>query len=355
MIRSFLFLTILVLSSASNSSACNEQLRVGVILGLSGEFSSWGASVRDGLELGFKDSGCGDKIVRFYEDDQFDPKMAIAAYRKLLKDKGINLVLTANSGVAHALAPLVERDKIPHITWSSYTKITEGRKYSIRNWPPGPKEGEFLAQALADRGIKKIAWFTHLHDYPLSVTSGLESRTGKFGIQTLLKEEISMEQKDFKSLLGKLKGKEVDAVGVCLIVPGVAGMFAKQLRQLGYDYSIFGCEGTELGGNFEASEGKLAGTWFSTAAIDSEFEKKFTKEFGKAGTLPGAAISYDTAKIISNSKGIGSGLIQEILDIREYHGVTGVLNGVTTEQDQYLDLPYMVLKFDEKGMQVRAD
>jgi ABC-type branched-subunit amino acid transport system substrate-binding protein len=256
--------------------------------------------------------------------------------------------------VANALAPIVEQKKIVQVAWVSDTKVTAGRSYSIRMWNSGSKEGKALAEAAFKKGYRRLALFTQLHDYSQSVKAGIieAGKSSNSPLEIALDEDFALDAKDFRSAILKLKSKQVDALGICPVVPGAAGLIVKQIRQMGLRVPVFGCESVELQGNFEVSEGHLAGVWFSTIAVDRKFTEKFIQLHGEPGSMPGAAVFYDLATMLSRTKSSGTELVTEILSGPSFLGVSGVWKPTKTATDQYLDIPIAMFRYNQDGTQV---
>ena len=64
--------------------ALDHQVKIGVILPLSGSMATLGGAIRNGIELARSERPeLFGRIKFIYEDDQYDIKQSIAAYRKL--------------------------------------------------------------------------------------------------------------------------------------------------------------------------------------------------------------------------------------------------------------------------------
>lgn len=100
----------------------NATIKVGVIGPLTGSASTYGQSVKNGVELLQNEvntaGGIDGKQIEFiFEDDQADPNSAIQAFNKLVNnDKVVSILGAVTSGSALAIAPNSTTQKIPLIT-----------------------------------------------------------------------------------------------------------------------------------------------------------------------------------------------------------------------------------------------
>lgn len=116
-------ITIIVISfdkyrSPRADSNQSKIIRVGVILPLSGQYSSIGESDRNAIIMA-RDSQLDslnqnkNGLEFFYEDDKYDAKTAVSAYHKLRGIDGIDAVIVLSAPSIQAIKPLTDADQIP--------------------------------------------------------------------------------------------------------------------------------------------------------------------------------------------------------------------------------------------------
>lgn len=129
-------MAVIFISSCNNSNS--SEIKIGAILPLSGEAATYGKSARQGIEIGLdlarKLDPKSPKIVVAYEDTQADPKLGVAAFRKLVNIEKVKVVIgEIASSVTLAVAPVAEAEKVVLISpASSAPKITEAGDYIFR-------------------------------------------------------------------------------------------------------------------------------------------------------------------------------------------------------------------------------
>lgn len=340
--RLFAWAFTLIASIIINASLCvaEQPLVVGFIGGFSGPGQAYGEACKNGFELGLKDEG-GRQLRVIYEDDQFDPKKTVAAFRKLVDFEHVQLVIVLGSSPAKSIAPLAERAKVPLIAWASDPSVATGRKYVVRSWARGDEEGKRIAQEAVQRGYGKLAFFSVTDDYSLSVRSGFARSIP--ADQLVIDEEVALDAQDFKPRILNLKRLAVDTIGLCVSV-GQSGMFAKQATELGLRPRFFGCETLYDDRELEISQGALAGTWFVTGVISEKFRARYRSAYGNESVLSGAAIHYDIARVLKelDPQLPPLALIDSLFDGRSRSGGMEKFTIVRRDGDQFFDVELAV-------------
>lgn len=146
-----IFVTIILLLRAGNLYA-QETIKVGCILPLTGSLASYGQAMKKGAEFGvdminkkynFNTIGAkwegipglgGAKIELIFADDQGKPEVGMAEAERLIHQHKVVAVLGAYaSGVTNTISPVCERNKIPILTISTATSLSQrGFKYFFR-------------------------------------------------------------------------------------------------------------------------------------------------------------------------------------------------------------------------------
>src|SRR3989442_12143014 len=107
----------LAMTAGPGVASAAETIKVGFLSSLSGIFAQAGKDMLDGLKIAFEQIGyqtAGRKIELIEEDDEGNPAVAQAKYRKLVSQDRVHVltgVLLSNIG--YALIPPTERAKLP--------------------------------------------------------------------------------------------------------------------------------------------------------------------------------------------------------------------------------------------------
>src|SRR5688572_8422198 len=68
---------------SSRQETSSEVVRIGAIIPLTGQYGALGGSVQKAMTMTKDDLGANANIEIIFEDDQYDPKLAVTAYKKL--------------------------------------------------------------------------------------------------------------------------------------------------------------------------------------------------------------------------------------------------------------------------------
>jgi ABC-type branched-subunit amino acid transport system substrate-binding protein len=272
------------------SSALAQQ-KVGVLAGFTGDWGSYGVAYRHGIEL----ADVGPKATFVYEDDGFLPAKSVSAFRKLLEVDKISSALVGDTVTAQAVAPIALRQKIPLLVWASGAKFANN-PFVLRLWTADEKDLSFIGDEIKRRGYKRLALFTSTHTYSAAWARALMKQ-----YPGSIWEDFSTNPDGFQSSIMKAKAGGFDAIGVCL-GGGLNGRFAKQLRNLGLDTPLFGCNFIEASADIEAADGAFDGVWFTAPKLSPEFMTAYKTRFGFTDHVISAAVFHDAALLVTDTK-----------------------------------------------------
>lgn len=269
-------------------SAWTEEykLRVGIAAPLTGESSTVGEAMKSSVALALDSlpEEVRKKLEIKFEDDGLQPRKAVDAYHAFNK-AGIDALISITSGCSNAIAPLVERDKLPTIALATDPAVVRGRKWIVNFYVSDVTEARAVFAEATRRGYRRIARVWTIQDFVLAVKSSFDA-INKGQIVAAFDQEFPVDVRDFRSTISKIKAlKDLDAILVTLF-PGQLGLFTKQLRQAGVTQPIFGFEMLEDAGEVKASEGALIGAWYVNSDEPTDvFLNQYRSRFPEASTL----------------------------------------------------------------------
>ncbi|HZK02507.1 MAG TPA: ABC transporter substrate-binding protein, partial [Anaerovoracaceae bacterium] len=315
-------------------------IKIGTVGPLTGDVASYGVSTKNGVEIAVDEfnqaGGINGKPVRLVsEDTRGDQTETANAISKLVERDNVTAVV---GGVISAetmtAGPIANDAKVVMISSSSTAVgVPEIGDYVFRNCLSDEVQAVQLVEyAVEELGLKKFAVMYENNDYGLSLKNAFEERAKELAEVTGI-ETYNEGEKDFRSQLTKLKGKNPDA----LYIGGYyteASKIAQQAKDQGLDVAILGADGfyspilLELGG--DAVEGSVFTAGFFTddpSENAQRFVRAYTDKFNEEPDMF-AAQAYDAAMIlltaIKNAGGVGGETHQrEMLKIKDYPGITG--------------------------------
>lgn len=329
---------LLVMNNRTTGGAIsgNEPIKVGIILPLSGDLASLGQGVKNGAMLSYEDltKSQKEKIELLFEDDQFNPKNTVTAFNKLVDIDKANVVICLASTSCNAIAPLAEENKIPLIAIASDPKIQKGKEFVVRLEIAPAQEAKNLLSYVKEKDYKKIASVVALQDGVKAGYSQL-SKDPIYSSNEVFSEFVNPDEKDFRTVLAKILEKNPDVIFVGLL-PGQAGEFGVQAKELGYEGEFIGLNFLEGEETLSAAKGSLEGMVYTNAKDPQNwFSEEYKKEYEKSPG-PGSAHIYDSVKLISNS--IESGktsnieIAQYLSSIRNYSGALGTFSSTESHE-----------------------
>ena len=231
------WLLVSALAAAGLGVAQAQDLKVGMVLPLSGPFASTGQQMVNGAELYLKEHGdtvAGRRIVLINKDDTgVSPSVSKRqAQNLIIQDKVEILAGFGLTPAAFSVAPLATEAKVPMIVLNAATSsITEKSPYIVRTSMTLPQVAAPMASWAANNGIKKVyvavADYGPGHDAAAQFTKTFTQAGG----EVVGEVHTPLTSPDFAPFLQKIKDAQPDAI--FLFVPngeqGVA--FAKTYKE----------------------------------------------------------------------------------------------------------------------------
>lgn len=331
--------------------------RIGVLMPLTGDASSYGQKGRKAIEMAVDDFNAregtaGKRVAAIFEDSKGSPKDGVSAAQKLISvDKVPAIVGDALSSVTLPVAAVAEPNKVVLISPdSSAPALTQAGKYIYRIWPSDLAEGEAAAKFAASRGFSKVAIFHLNNDYGNAIADIFVKHFANDTRKVVLRSSYQDTTTDWRTIVTPLASAGADAVYIAGYYKDTAAIL-RTATELGIKAQFIGATAIEdenfikLAG--KASEGIVypLASGFDAASTENADSKTFVEAFKKRfGYEPGwmEAYSYDAFMLVckaiaSNKEGATGTQIRDYFDkMGSYHGVTGDI------------------KFDENGDVIRG-
>jgi len=306
----------------------NQQVKIGVITTLTAGPSSSGEAVKNSILLADELYDKEDRVVFLIEDDRFEPKNTVSAAKKLITIDGVRGLVVYGSPTSLAVNSIAEREKVPMIGLSIVKRVVADKLFVMKHWLTSQKQNHEVVQEARRRGYRSVAIVSTINDAMLALRDHFLA-SNKFNI--VLNEELAIDDFDFRTIVSRVAQKGPDAVYL-LLYPPQPGVFAKLLRQAGYEGDLFGVHNLEDPSEVKASEGALYGVWYvhGDDSAAGEYYEQYRKCFGKEPAL-GGTNGFDVAKLFI--EGAYSGDINRYLhSVAEFEGTYGTY-GATKEND----------------------
>ena len=281
-------------------SACEKDdantIKIGAVLPLSGDNSSFGESAKNGMIMALNEINADPNNKFKYEiimEDGFDPKKTVSLYDKLKNYDKIDVLISENAAMGHAIKEKVKNDKILHISFSADGSVADN-EYTFNNSSDLNALAAQMSEYLKEQKVKTIAIVTMNHMAGEAVLAATEPELKKNNIKIVATEKILPDAKNVKSEALRVKNKKPDVVLLYAYEP-LMSIFARELKIAGYTgklttYYLFA---------FSNEPGLFDGNYFINAPSGtSVFKQKYANEFsGKVSDISVPA-HYDAVKII---------------------------------------------------------
>jgi branched-chain amino acid transport system substrate-binding protein len=330
-----------------------EPLRVGSILSVTGPAAFLGEDMKAGLQLAVDEINAsnginGRKIAWTFYDAESQTQKAITETRRLISQDQVQLILSGGnmSGIALAMAPMMEAAKIPFIASEGalaiVTPVAE-RHWVFKSTVDDEDVLERIADYLDKKKISKVALIADTSGFGQGAVTQMH-KVGPRRNLDVVYETFGPADTDMMPQLTRIRDSGVGAV-ICWTVTPAGVIFMKQARELGLDSRTL----IHSYGFVSSNYMKLAGDAASSILLaslklpvgdqlpDSDPLKSgilklfnaYQARFGRAASLY-AAESYDAAMLarqgLLNVGGDPSKLPEGLEKIRNFAGISGVFN-----------------------------
>lgn len=331
-----------------------EKFKIGAVLPLSGPLAEYGVAARNGINLAKEQQPELFTNLEFvYQDSQWDPKSAVAAFNKLVQMDKVSLVFNWGNPTSEAVAPLAEARKIPLLVLSLDPSCARGRNYVIRFTNPSADFSKRLAQYIKAKGYKKLGVVLAENTYVQGLLDGLKVNLANDQEVTTI-ATFNLSDMDFRSAVLKARSGSFDTLGVFLI-SGQVSTFYRQLEQQQVKTPTFGTDFFESPVEIQSAGGAMEGAVYPHLGISPQFEAQYKERYKSDHQIAYAGNAYDLAVMLgtlfnSASYKLGSEQILEILKSNKSSlvGVTGAAKYQhSSDGDSYFEFPIQLKRVED--------
>lgn len=303
----------LVSFSGKSEKANLEEIKIGLVLPLTGPYAEMGNYFKQGYEWKAEElQKAGVPIKLYVEDTASDNKQAVSAFTKLVDTDGVKIVFTTISSVSMLLKPLAEEKYVLLWADASHPKLMEGTSYLLRHSNVATDHVKYIFDAAKRAGAKKIGLIYQADDFGLAVRDYTEATAKSAGFDVVT-EQVQMGSNDFRSSLSKLVAAKVDFMSHVVAGPG-AGMLIKQSRDMGFNGGIhsYGIGLSPAAAETAGEAGK--GVYYQAFIANNDFYTDYEKRYGKlAGKTNLSYVTYTDMEILAKAINDTKSVVPETL------------------------------------------
>ena len=280
-----------------------EEVRVGIILPLTGLLGEMGNTEKQAIEMALSRTSSANvpRIRVLFEDGKGDNKTVVAAANKLISIDKVRMLITSTSGASMAAQPVAETFNIPLIAFCMDTEIARKSPITIRHYLGLDEESNAIVRYLL--GLPSHSRIAILHGavsaWRQAVNTIYLPQLKTHFRHPILVEEYDLKERDFRPPLAKLKSAEVNV----LVILGYGfeyGPLFSQMEEIGirnsteivggWGFLYTGLASSQLDGI------KVAGPRyvFEKGPKGSAFAEEFQSRYGRPPNFD-AAFAYELA------------------------------------------------------------
>jgi branched-chain amino acid transport system substrate-binding protein len=301
----------LAVGTLAASGASAQDVKVGVVLPLTGGLAPVGKQVQAGIKLYMDKNGAsiaGKKIDLIIKDDGGVPDNSKRLAQELIVNDKVAVIGSALTPSAMAIGPLSTQGKTANVVMVSGTSrvINAGNPYMVRTSFTLGQQSGIIAEWAAKNGSKKVAIIQSDWAPGAEAAAVFTEAFTKAGGQIAETIKVPLANPDFAPFLQRARDLNPDTLFV-FVPAGQAGTFAKQFTERGLDKAgikLIGpgdiVDDNDLPGMGDAMLGVVTAGIYS-ALHNSPTNKEYVAAFKKANGLRPNFISlggYDGMHLI---------------------------------------------------------
>ena len=340
-----------------------REVRVGVVLPLTGNTARYGKWIRNALELAREEHNANPsrkyEISFVIEDDAGEAGKAVTATQKLITADRVPAIFgTWSSAGVLAMAPIIESHKVVLMADAISPRVRTAGDWVFRCVPDASLSLSTLEQPIKGSAFQRLAIVYLNNDFGKDLSDFMTRIIGQGPPAIVLNEGYTPGTTDFRTLIEKIRSTRPDALFIAGYVE--QGTLIRQSKEQGLKVQIFASPSFEnedillQAGN--TADGIIFPSYFDTNSevnIMREFLTKYRGRYGESAEGFGAS-SYAGIKIlfeaIERSQSVDSnGIRQSLNSMGNFQSVFG-----PTFIDETGDLRYPIfLKTVTNGVFVK--
>lgn len=322
----------------------DKEIRVGVILPLSGDIAFMGEMLKNAMLMNAKN----DSVELFFEDSRGEAKTAISIVNNLLSIKKCNVIVSFLPPVSEAINPICEKNNVLHFVFAFSPNIVKNTNV-IKQFPSSDYEAQQFLSYIKDTHAKRVVYFRHLYpDAEYAYNNIVAPQLSSQGVNVI---DITHEQtcEDFRNLAMKAKMENPDLVVVQSLSLNYSNILTAlqnaQIDNIILDLNCVDFYGDTSNVMIKLQKIPFVGMDFVLSPKFDEFMRNYQSLYNKKPYVFGA-FAYDLMTVINNLK--ETGLIKR--DIIEYYSknsVEGITGVIEYDNDGNQNIEYKILQYND--------
>jgi branched-chain amino acid transport system substrate-binding protein len=274
-----------------------DDIKVGILLPLSGSVAPIGINNRRGHELAIEEINAaggikalgGAKLVMVDGDTQGNPNVGIQETEKLAQQGVVAIMGAYQSGVTFPTTQIAEKLKVPYIDAVAIAdSITEGRNFKY-TFKVSPKASWYARDQLAflksigeqsGNPVKSVVLMYEDTLFGQSSSDGQAKFAEEYGIKVLDRIPYPKDTPDLTATISRVKSLNPDALVLVSYISD-AVLITKTMKELGANIPIVGTSAGHIDPAYVANLGALADYSFTVGEWNPDLKKPGAKEINE--------------------------------------------------------------------------
>jgi branched-chain amino acid transport system substrate-binding protein len=359
----FIALTIILIIGCGQNKRKSDEIKIGVLIPLTGESAFWGNNIKDGIDLAtekINNGGgiLGKKITLYYEDSKGESRTAVNAVNKLIKVNRVGFIIgdVISSNIL-AIAPIVNRHRIPLIGFGESSEITYAGDYIFRNWNSASTDAKITGK-FASKNSSKIVMLSRNDAFGISAAQLFENEINN-SCEILLHLEFDVNNKNFNTIITRFKGMDYDGIYFAGFHKEALDFLKQYIQQGGKIVNIYGVSSWEEESLLNFIIGNYKGNVFygypkppdSNLLSVRKFNEAFLNKYNRKPQIlndNGFDAVYMFKYAIENASTTNGEMVREqLINIREFNGAMGIFS---MDENGDVDKPFGLKKINSFGI-----
>lgn len=258
-------------------------VKIGVIYPMSGDGAIYGQAAKDTVEMFFEEFNKRDRHFNYevsFEDNQLKLPLTASLANKLTQVDKVDVLVSCLSNFGAVVSPIAEKAKTLHFSVATDPSVAKGY-YNFMASSNVEGESQLLYDTLVKNNASRVDVVLVNATGPISMIDYFKSIAAKEkGLEVSNVYFVNGDEKDFRTLIAKIKEGNPDYLVVVLAMPAV-DIFLKQYHEAGVKIPFTGIETF----TYLQDKSLAEGMWYVDAAsATDDFAKKYEAKTGRTST-----------------------------------------------------------------------
>jgi len=231
-----------VAASVFSAASAQADLKVGVLISLTGYGAALGAPARNAVELLPTTLG-GQKVEYIVADDTSDTTVATRQARRFVEELHVDAIIgTSITPTSLAVLPIVGASQTPLISLSGSGTIivpqAGDKRWAFKLAPNESTMGERIFADIRARKFKTLAYVAFSNAYGESFVREMNTLAGKYGVKVVADERYGGNDTSVTSQVLKILAARPDAVFIAA-ASSPAALPLLELKNRGYAGQVY--------------------------------------------------------------------------------------------------------------------